>query len=151
MSPGVKRKHMLNDISWSQYLAGAAILLTLYYAAVAILYYRREIGAFFNSHKKSAATVTEGNDTPADKQQQTPPFEELEQTVKEIDSILKMAGKETSKSELLGQLRQRLAGYAGLRHPAYKVAVFNHIIKNAGEICGQRISVGELDSMMKGR
>jgi hypothetical protein len=139
---------MLSTISWSEYLAAVAILLGLYYTAVAILFYRNEIRQFINSKGRislpNEPAVHSSEDRPA------PDFDQLEQFIKNIDGILEAAGKEAGKEVLLAELKPMLASYTGQREPAYRVAVFNHIIQAAEKICGQRISAEELDSVVKG-
>jgi hypothetical protein len=129
---------MLQGISWSTYLEGAAILTAFYYAGMALVFYRGEIKTFLQPKAKPAAKIhtSTTDDTAA--------FEKLESIVHEIDSILEQAGTQATKDQLLPQLKAKLASYGGLRQPAYQAAVFNHIIKQAEEISGIRISADEL-------
>jgi hypothetical protein len=137
---------MLNEISWDTYIAGAGVILLCYYAGIAICCYRHEIGQFLRrGQKKLLDQQSDIGRTRSEQGQDNSSFELLERTIEEINSILKLAGKEASKPELLLQLKQVLANYDGLRQPAYRVAVFNHIIHNAKEICGLGISVHELE------
>jgi len=48
---------MLTFISWQQYLLAVSILLTSYYSAVLILYYKVEIQAFFSPVKKPKSSI----------------------------------------------------------------------------------------------
>jgi len=50
------------------------------------------------------------------------------------------------KDDLLYLLQQRLANYAGLQKPAYRVAINNYIMTNAKEICGVVFNEYELNS-----
>jgi len=131
---------MLQGISWSNYLEAAAILTAIYYAVVGFVFYLEEIKALVTSKGtslKKADKINTGTDN-------TAAFENLESLVHEIDSILEQAGNQAMKDQLLPQLKAKLASYGGLRQPAYRAAVFNHIIKQAEEISGIRISEDEL-------
>lgn len=59
--------------------------------------------------------------------------------------ILEKAGKDVGKAALLTQLQLRLTNYGGLRHPAYRAAVNNFIIRDAAECCGVDFSEEELN------
>jgi len=131
---------MLQGISWSNYLEAAAILTAIYYAVIGFVFYKEEIKALVTSKGTSlnkADKINMGTDD-------TIAFENLESLVHEIDSILEQAGNQAMKDQLLSQLKAKLASYGGLRQPAYRAAVFNHIIKQAEEISGIRISEEEL-------
>jgi hypothetical protein len=138
-SPATNKKHMLQGISWSTYLESAAILTAIYYTGVAFLYYRSEIKALLQPKAKTAPHADTANSD------NTAAFENLESLVHEIDSILEQAGNQATKDQLLPQLKAKLANYGGLRQPAYRAAVFNHIIKQAEEISGVRLSAGDLE------
>lgn len=129
---------MLQGISWTNYLEGLGVATAIYYTGVGFVFFRQEIKGLlagkFTSVKKYQADATDDTAT----------FEDLESLVHEIDSILEASGNPANKAELLPQLKARLANFSGLREPAYQAAVFNHIIKQAEEISGVRISEDEL-------
>ena len=129
---------MLKFITWGNYIAGSAALLACYYAVVLLAYYRSEIQSLITGSLKQGHSATVADAPEAQ-------FEELESIVHEIDGILEQAGKEATKDQLLPQLKRKLANYGGLRIPAYRVAVFNHITTQAEELCGVRISAKELE------
>jgi len=135
---------MLEQISWGNYLAGTATVLFCYYATVAATCYRSEIHDFLR-RRRAAESGEQSPPSEANKTEDSMEFEALELTVSKINSILKTAGKEVEKPQLLSQLRAVTTGYDGLRKPAFKAAVFNHITKQAEEICGVRISADELE------
>ncbi len=130
---------MLNELSWGDYLAAIGVLLAIYYTGVGILFYRTEIGNLIASRTRTSFKG-EPDLPPAGEA-----FEGLEDIAKETSSILERAGNGASKTVLLPELKQALADYGGLRIPAYKAAVFNHIIHQAKEICGVGISADELE------
>lgn len=139
---------MLEPISWKNYVEGSAVVLAAYYAGVGLIYFRKEISALIRPRSLSATAIQDrpatGNDAEG-----TPSLEALESSVRQIDSILEQAGKGVSKDQLLAQLKKELTNYGGLRIPAYRVAVFNHIIKQADELCGIGISADELEEARK--
>lgn len=147
MYPGVKAKCMLGEISWGNYAAGAGAILCCYYGFVGLGYYREELRAILQSGRKVTNDNTVTENTPAVSSEDNAAFEELEIKVSEINSILHDAGKEADKPVLLLQLSKVTANYDGLRKPAFKAAVFNHIIKSAKEICGVVISEAELEGI----
>jgi hypothetical protein len=130
---------MLQGISWGTYLEAAAISTAIYYAGVAFIFYQKEIKALLQPKAKTAGNAATGTTD------DTATFENLESLVHEIDSILEQAGNQATKDQLLPQLKAKLANYGGLRQPAYRAAVFNHIIKQAEEISGVRIRAEDLE------
>lgn len=132
------------SISWNQYLAVAAVLVGCYYAGVAIVYFRAEIKAFLQSRSKSAAKHQQNQEKAI---QQEMPVDKLEQLVHEIDGLMEESGRQINKADMLSRITNKLKDYQGLQHPAYKIAIYNHVIKQAEDICGLRISVEELEQV----
>ena len=136
---------MLQQISWGDYITWVLILAACYYILVAIFFYRGEIRTLINSRRHGTPASTPPVTSSLSPSGDTVDFEDLENTINDINSILSEAGQEAGKEQLLGQLQQRLANCDGLRHPAYRVAVFNHIIQQAEKICGVRIDKQDLE------
>lgn len=137
---------MLSNISWRNYLIGVGILLVLYYLAVLLKFYRKDIRRLFST-KINLFQRKEQNLSVGDAEEEKAAFEELKAVVEDLGhAVLEKAGKEATKEELLEQLRRELANYAGLRKPAYRTAVNNYIIRNAQTICGVVFSEKELDA-----
>ncbi|MEE1946413.1 hypothetical protein VRU48_14915 [Pedobacter sp. KR3-3] len=134
---------MLESISWTQYLAGAATALAIYESAVLFLFYWNDLQKALRS-KASPLTgpIAQAGEPYEDTSLVL--FEELQGLVRELNTVLEQAGNPAGKEALLAQLRTTLASFAGLRHPAYRTAVFNHIINKAWEINGVRISAEDL-------
>jgi len=139
---------MLSNVSWSEYLAAVVILLVLYYVIIGLKYYRKEITSLLSGKLPNKDNTSKNVlKSPEGRQQDAPSFDELEAVVNDLRySILDKAGNPAIKAELLGQLKQRLASYAGLRRPAYRVAINNYIITHAKEICGVVFSESELEA-----
>lgn len=132
---------MLSGISWSTYLITLAAILICYYLIIIILYYRGEVKSFLNHRSLfSLEAFNAPEKYPVDNT-----LAELESTVKKIDVILKNSPKDTEKEELLEQFSPILAGFTGLTVPAWRVALYNHIITQSAEQCGVTISAEELD------
>lgn len=128
---------MFHIITWGDYLIGLTVILAVYYVLTAAFCYRREIMNLVKSRtKQRAKNQAEDNG-----------IEDLEKVVREVNGILEKAGKEAGKSELLEQLKDRLASFAGLRQPAYRVALTNYIIRYANTYCGVAFSEEELEEV----
>lgn len=141
---------MLKGITWGHYLAAAAVIILVWYAIVAVLYYRKQIKEILKGKYILPATVGKAvAEDYEDEEAFIDPrssFDELEDTVTDIkESILETAGKEATKDELLGQFKTRLANYGGLRQPAFRMAINNFIIQHSESICGVAFSEQELD------
>lgn len=147
MSPGTNKETMLNSVTWGQFLTGTIIILAIYWAVIGLLFYRTEIKAILDRglSKPSAAPEQEqsaasGSNTALG----------LEAVASELRGIMEKAGKEAGRQQLLGQLGQRLASYAGLRQPAFRVAINNYIIEHAKEINDVAFTQKELDEHWSG-
>lgn len=55
---------MFSEISWSEYLRGATILLAVYYTAILLLYYQQEINGLLSGKFKREPPVTPENLAP---------------------------------------------------------------------------------------
>lgn len=135
---------MLEQISWGDYMTATGVALSCYYAAVGLGFYRQEIRDFVVARKNAAAPGSKTTTGTGTTGKEIFLFESPETLLRDIDSILAAAGKQASKQQLLPQIQQRLASYTGLREPAYRNAVFNHIIQQSEKLCGLRISVQDL-------
>lgn len=128
---------MFRFITWGEYFIGLSVVLAVYYILLAAFCYRREIANLIKGGITHQENSTNKNND----------IEDLEQVVREVNGILEKAGKEAGKSELLEQLKDRLASFAGLRHPAYRVAITNYIIRYAKTFCGVAFSEEELEEV----
>ncbi len=137
---------MLQNITWSGYLGGVAVLLVCYYLFIGAKYYREEIGKLLKGKLPKRAgtekeTVSKGEQLP------DASFDELEAVVNDLRyAVFEKAGKSVSKQELLASLQQRLATYTGLQKQAYRVAMNNFIISHAKDLCGVVFSESELNA-----
>lgn len=139
---------MLSNISWEAYLMAAGGAMLLYYIVIGIRLkmFRKDLLSKLINRQKSGSQNFESADGPAT-QSANSELDELEMVVSDLRyAILDRAGKEADKAVLLQQLQQRLANYAGLRKPAFRVAINNYIVQHAQEICGVAYSVDELNA-----
>jgi hypothetical protein len=141
---------MLKGITWGHYLTIVIVIIVIWYAVVAVLYYRKEIKDVLKGKYKFPARPGKAVVLPDEEEEAyidpRSSFDELEEIVTDIKtSILEAAGKQASKNELLGQLKTRLAFYGGLRQPAFRMAINNFLIQNSENICGVVFSEQELD------
>ncbi len=128
---------MLSNVSWGQYLVVVGILLVIYYFFIGIRYYKEDIKSLISGKLLKKDKADNNTD---------PSFDELETVVNDLRyAVLERAGKQANQTELLEQLKQRLAKYAGLQKPAYRVAINNYIITNAKDMCEVMFSEDELN------
>lgn len=132
---------MVSNISWIEYFTGTVITWAFYYFIVAVCFYRREIIGLLAGNKN--------NPVKAAKADAEEPVEELEGVVYDLNAILGGAGTEADKSDLLSQIKERLASFAGLRQPAYRVAITKYIIGYSKTFCGITFSEEELEEAWK--
>ncbi len=141
---------MLSKISWAEFLSITVILLSLYYTAILILFYRKEISNLLRlKQPQQKQEAIDDEDDQGREDEGSLGFEGLEPVVADIRGIFEKAGKGASKQLLLQLLQQRLAGYAGLRLPAFRNAINQFIITNAKDFCGVGFSETELDREWK--
>lgn len=132
---------VFNGISWGAYLLAAGTLTAGYYLVIGALYYRKEISTLLSGKGKPSGSMDEKEADGGDGS-----FEQLEAVVLDLRSnILEEAGNNVGKADLLVRLQLRLTNYDGLRHPAYRAAVNNFIIRDAAECCGVDFSEEELN------
>ena len=132
---------VFNGISWGAFLLAAGTLAAGYYLVIGALYYRNEISTLLSGKGRPSGEMDDKERDGGDGS-----FEQLEAVVLDLRSnILEEAGKEVGKADLLIRLQLRLTNYDGLRHPAYRAAVNNFIIRDAAECCGVDFSEEELN------
>lgn len=133
---------LFNGISWSTFLLTAGTVTVTYYGVIGALYYKKEISTLLSGKRGASDEMDQKEMEGGDGS-----FEQLEAVVLDLRSnILEEAGQTVSKEDLLGRLQNRLTNYDGLRHPAYRAAVNNFIIRDAAASCGVDFSEEELNS-----
>ncbi|WP_316834992.1 hypothetical protein [Pedobacter nutrimenti] len=135
---------MLEGITWKAYLLVVGIAIVIYYIIIGCLYYRGEIKKLIKGRGADDFGAA------AYEEESVSSFDELEEIVEDIKhGILEKAGKEANKEDLIRQISERVAGYDGLRQPAYRIALTNFIKQQSEDICGVTISEGELEAVWK--
>lgn len=145
---------MQTAISWSNYVTGALIVTAGYYLFIGYRFYREDIAAVFSGKAKlrlpqKSKPETHTKAASANDQLMQGSFDELEEVVEDLrTTILGNAGA-IEKPALLLLLAGRLENYAGLRRPAFRVAVNHYIIRQAEESCGISFTEKELDDQWR--
>ena len=130
---------MFNSISWNQFITAFIIALAIYYFVVILLYYRQDLRFAFLKKEKRNIHETSGN---ANGLSAVTDLKEI------IQEILQQAAVNCwIKEELLMALYSRLQDYPELQSPALRVAISNHISKQAEAICGIRLDDDELKTI----
>jgi len=135
---------MFSNVSWSAFSAITGVSLFVYYAVIGVLYFRPDISLGLSKLRDKNKKDPQGfnNDL-------TPPdVEELEAIVADLRyAVFERNGLSCSKEELLSAIYERLKNYAGLKVPAYRVALNNAIIVQAEDICNVRLRDQELNDL----
>lgn len=137
---------MITHITWGQYWTAVITLSAIYYFLIALLFYRNEITgllrAKINHHRSGESEVR------AARQEKGPQtgLDGLEPVVAGIKTILTEAGTDARKEPLLEAIKARVAGYDGIRNPAFRHAISQYVIRNAEHICGVGFGEEELEA-----
>jgi len=132
---------MFSNITWTQYFLALALATGAYYAIVILLYFRQGVYTLVRTTNLLPQRYN-GTD-----QDERPDYDGLAKVVVDLKSILESAGG-VEKGAVLSQLKQRLVTYPGLRLPAFRIAVFQFIIRNSAQACGFTVSEKELEAMI---
>ena len=142
--PAVSHKAMISEITWSQYLLSAGVLLGLYYLAVLGRYYRQEVKQLLSG--KAGAPLE--CPPPGEEEDHFLSYEELKEVVSQLHhGIHEEAGKHASRQDLLIRIQAILANYGGLRQPASRDAINRYILRQAEEQCGVVLGEAELEAV----
>ncbi|QJB34904.1 hypothetical protein HF324_27670 [Chitinophaga oryzae] len=133
---------MISNITWSQYFLALAFMMVTYYTIIILLYYRTRVSTLIRLEKLLPRRYDELE------QDERPDYDGLAKTVADLKSILESAGGE-EKGAVLSRLKQRLVTYSGLQLPAFRVAIFQFIIRNATSSCGFSVTEKELDVLIQ--
>lgn len=141
--PAVTYKKMLSEISWSQFLAGAGMLLGLYYLGLLGWYYRQEMKQLLAGRAESLPPEPLADE--GESADRFLSYEELKELVSQLhQGMLEEAGKHASKQDLLVRIKAILASCGGLRQPASRDAINRYLILQAEELCGVVFTEAEL-------
>lgn len=140
--------HLIEQITWQQYLLGLLALAAVYYLIILIKLRKQQKGSF-PFPKRGADEDTEPQEIAKDPDGSL--LEELEILVGDIRrSILEKAGPNANKAELLRQITARVANYGGLHQPAYRYALSNYIIQHSNTLCRVAFTEEELEAAWEG-
>jgi hypothetical protein len=152
-------KAMQTAISWGNYITGVLIVTAGYYLFIGYKFYRQEITGFFSGRvtigragkpSQNLPTKEKDFDKDTDQPEMVAPmqglYDDLEEVVEDLRTVILENVGNTSKPILLALLAGRLENYAGLRRPAFRVAVNHYIIRQCQESCGIIFTEAELDA-----
>jgi hypothetical protein len=139
----------LNAISWVQFLLGITGLGIVYYASVALLYYRQELKSIFLQKRLPAEALQE-------KHPQTgQPFDrvligEVHDLMQKINGVFTEAKKNKYlNNELLYALQLVLRKYWHIEATHFGISINNYISDTAASHCSISFSEDELNAMWK--
>lgn len=135
---------MWENITWGTYFSIVATSVLIYYFFIGLICYRQEIYRFIKTGQ-SRLQQQQASAPPAAQTE----YNGLEPVVADLKGILEKAGKGAEKYALLPLLTQRLSSYGGLKHPAFRIALINYIIRNAEGICDITFTEKELEDALK--
>lgn len=126
-------------ISWQQLFFVMAIFLIAYYGAVALIFYRRELGRLLN--RRAFVPSREENTSLPAKPPQAASDPQIYQVVMDLmdetKSVLKAAVDESlDKEQVIAALRYRLLSYSQIKGTAFQIAINNHIDQEIKERLG---------------
>ncbi len=142
---------MLSNISWSQYILGVAVVLTVYYLFLFIPWKKfrpnrqgEDPGAIYNSQNLEETSVLpkEEEETGDDE------FGVAEELAGRLREIIQLFGQQNFvKEELLSELQGEIALYPSLNRKEFRTA-FNELIREeVNDKCAVALSVRELDEL----
>lgn len=149
---------MLEQITWTEYAGGIGMALVAYYLYVWWRYGKQKGNRRFadddifddddSSEPILAFAGTGENDAPQQDGPTDADFEQAEQLVDSIKSVIQIATiKKAGKEELTGELRSLLACYPMLKIPAFRPGINYQIITELNDIGSVTLSEREVDGL----
>lgn len=135
---------MFNEIAWSDYLTAVLFILIIYYTVVFVIFFPQEIKDFMGSRSLIGREALEAEQVLINEND----LSDLNATVVKVNEVLMDARIDAEKSELLFKLRKILREFNGLTVPAFRVAIYNHIISESAAQC--RITISEEELVLRG-
>ena len=143
-------------ISWSDYLLTALLVLAFYYAAILLIYYRKNIKHKLLPAKKTAAKppIDSALFSPVQKQDgdkldaaSAAPMHSL---VDELQAYVSQSGKEEiTKEDLADGIKTLLQKYPDISDSIFKEGITNLIAVIAENNCAIHFSADELNELWK--
>jgi hypothetical protein len=141
---------MFNTISWQSYWTTLAIISTIYYFVIYLIYYRKNFKASFLAgtftQNRKFSLVANTND-PGFEQ---PPKDSEEHIVyscmEELNAFFQEAKKRKwTKNELISSLGIIIKKYPSIKLSAYRQPVLNVLSNHCEHVCSIHINEEELD------
>ena len=143
---------MLSTISWGQFILFLLLVAAIYYAYVALRFYRREFIGLVRGHQAATAAIGKPSAAAPSQPKQVAMFPEASPAGGEDTELFKVMEKVISllkgvvsdgltsgigRDDLLDHLREILGGYRQLRKTPYQEAINNFIDR----ICSSNFSL----------
>ena len=126
---------MINNISWAAYWYTLAVILSIYYVAVALFYYRTELVQLFQGRRAEVAAQDIDNGERI-----------VQSVIDELNAFFEEAKKtKWVKNELLFALQKLLIKYSSIRDSIYKESINNLIIVQSQNICSVHFNDEEIN------
>ena len=148
---------MFSNISWTDYLFGVAVILTIYYLFVGIRYFLPEIKEAVTGKGKLNFKAAMPNDPAL--QEFLPPdenhdfgeaedqvFAEVQQLADGLKTAV-AAGKNLSRSELKQELLLVLREYPLIKHSAFRSAINELVVSECQKIGSVTLDEKEVDEL----
>ena len=152
---------MLSKISWQEFDSSIAFLLLIYYVAIIVLYYRKDIlkwstsGIQINSSNNSVAEKNSIEETPDKKETAAVKSKEakinygdVRELMEDLKTIfISSAEKKVMKQELILSIRNKLHNYRQLKGTEIEREIIGHIKNECKEKCALDLENEELENL----
>ncbi|MEP7372318.1 MAG: hypothetical protein ABI675_02945 [Chitinophagaceae bacterium] len=151
---------MIKQVSWADYWSVVAAVCAVYYLAIILLFYKKELIEIVSGKRRlfqtPAASATRSpqpaghQSSPSDDVNITPEeklFGLTNQLMQEINPVF---GNEYVKGELMTALKTVLRKYTQLKGTAFQISVNNYIEMESENQCSVTLSEGELKELWHG-
>ena len=141
---------MINNISWGSYTMCVALLTTVYYIVVALMYYRPEIYQLFKG-KISPPKLFFTNLVEKDIEGSDPElYPEVHLLMGALDRTIEDAAQTgKAKNELLYALQLQLSNYPHLSETAFRKKIQQLVREECMKQCSIEISEDEVNGLWK--
>lgn len=144
---------MQSVITWEQLSIYLSVFLFLYYAAIILLFYRKDISLIRSSRKNGAPSLAPYvSPSPASTNSTIEPDTILYNSVHELMEDCKpvfqaAVNQQLEKEQVIESLRIRVQRYPQIKGTAFQVAVTNHIAKELDHRLGMILQDDEASAL----
>jgi hypothetical protein len=140
---------MVNKISWTECLTYLAIGLIIYYAVVAVIFYRLEFFTLLKGvHSQSVHDEPYSSAAPTSAAFGNGLYNEVLELMQDCKPVFQAAVEDSlEKAQVLEALQLRLKKYPQIIGTAFQVAVSNHIDQELQARCGMSLSESDIQAL----